>query len=218
MVDGTESAVLWGRYASPFVRRVAVTLHEYGIRYRHEPLMPFGPDKLRLAEVNPIARVPALQLADHEVLIDSAVIIDFLDESVGPGQALTPRDGPLRRRVLTALAVALGANEKLVAGLYERHFRPRELWHKPWLDACDTQVSDGFKWLDAQCQSPWYLGDRMTQADVTIAVFWLFGKGKRPGFFAKMDCPRLEALAAQMAVRPSFCATQPEAEPLVKLG
>jgi hypothetical protein len=34
--------VLYGRYASPFVRRVAVTLRLYDIGYRHVPLMPFG--------------------------------------------------------------------------------------------------------------------------------------------------------------------------------
>jgi glutathione S-transferase len=58
-----DRPVLFGRHASPFVRRVAVTLRLYGIGYRHEPLMPFGPDKAKLAEFNPIARVPALRLA-----------------------------------------------------------------------------------------------------------------------------------------------------------
>lgn len=218
MDNTTALPVLWGRYASPFVRRVAVTLHEYAIDYHHESLMPFGPDKLRLAGVNPIARVPALQLSNHEVLVDSAVIIDYLDELAGPDRALTPRSGAPRRQVLTSLAVALGANEKLVAGLYERHFRPRELWHKPWLDACDQQVADGFKWLDEQCHSTWFGGAQMSQADITIAVFWLFGSTKRPGFFAKLQCRRLEALAARMALRPSFLATQPEPEPLTKLS
>jgi hypothetical protein len=53
--------VLYGRHASPFVRRVAVTLQLYGIDYDHVPLMPFGPDKAELAAFNPIARVPALK-------------------------------------------------------------------------------------------------------------------------------------------------------------
>jgi glutathione S-transferase len=52
--------------------------------------------------------------------------------------------------VLTLLAVAHGANEKLVVSLYERHFRPREKWHRPWLETCDKQVRDGFRWLDAE--------------------------------------------------------------------
>ena len=43
--------VLYGRHASPFVRRVAVTLRLYGIAYRHVPLMPFGPDKIGRAHV-----------------------------------------------------------------------------------------------------------------------------------------------------------------------
>jgi glutathione S-transferase len=50
--------VLYGRHASPFVRRVAVTMRLYGIAYRHVPLMPFGPDKAELAKFNPIARYP----------------------------------------------------------------------------------------------------------------------------------------------------------------
>jgi Glutathione S-transferase, N-terminal domain len=37
-----ENLVLYGRYASPFVRRVAVTLRLYDIGYQHVPLMPFG--------------------------------------------------------------------------------------------------------------------------------------------------------------------------------
>ena len=107
--------VLYGRHASPFVRRVAVTLRLYGIDYSHVPLMPFGSDKAELAAFNPIARVPALRLADGEMLVDSAVILDHLDQVAGT-RSLTPAAGAARRRVLTLTAVALGANEKLVAG------------------------------------------------------------------------------------------------------
>jgi glutathione S-transferase len=211
--DADTRPVLYGRHASPFVRRVAVTLRLYGISYRHVPLMPFGPDKAELAAFNPIARVPALQLADGEMLVDSAVILDHLDQVAGT-RSLTPAAGAARRRVLTLTAIALGANEKLVAGLYERHFRPREAWHAPWLDACDRQVRDGFGWLDAQFVGPGVTGPEMTQADVTVAVFWLFGRGKRPKFFAGLGCNRLEALAGKLQDTPAFQATLPEAERL----
>jgi glutathione S-transferase len=174
--------------------------------------MPFGPDKAELAAFNPIARVPALQLGD-EMLIDSAAILDHLDHLAGP-RALTPAAGAARRRVLTLLAVAHGANEKLVAGLYERHFRPRDAWHRPWLDACDKQVRDGFQWLDAQFAGPWFTGAAMTQADITVAVFWLFGRAKRPRFFAGLGCAKLEALAERLQETPEFQATLPEPETL----
>ena len=213
--DAMGVPVLYGRHASPFVRRVAVTLRLYGIAYRHVPLMPFGPDKTALAAFNPIARVPALQLGDGEMLIDSAVILDHLDHVAGP-RALTPAAGAARRRVLTLLAVALGANEKLVAGLYERHFRSRETWHKPWLDACDKQVRDGFQWLDAQFAGPWFTGAEMTQADVTVAVFFLFGRAKRPRFFAGLGCGKLEEMAERLQGTAEFQATLPEPETLVR--
>ncbi len=210
-----RGVVLYGRYASPFVRRVAVTLRLYGVVYRHVPLMPFGPDKAELAKFNPIARVPALQLDNGEMLIDSAVILDHLDQAAGPQDSLTPLAGAARRRVLTLLGVALGANEKLVAGLYERHFRSRDAWHTPWLDRCDKQVLDGFAWLDAEYAGPWFTGSEMTQADVTVAVFWLFGRAKRPRFFDRLDCKRLEALAERLQETPAFQATLPEPETLV---
>jgi glutathione S-transferase len=98
--DGTPATpprpLLYGRYASPFVRRVAVTLRLYGIDYGHVPLMPFGPDKTELAKFNPIARVPALQLGDGEMLIDSAVILDHLDQVAGLDRSLTPAAGARR--------------------------------------------------------------------------------------------------------------------------
>jgi glutathione S-transferase len=210
----SPGVVLYGRYASPFVRRVAVTLRLYGVVYRQVPLMPFGPDKAELAKFNPIARVPALRLDSGEMLIDSAVILDHLDQVAGPLVSLTPPAGSARRRVLTLLAVAHGANEKLGAGLYERHFRSREAWHGPWLNTCDKQVRDGLGWLDAEFAGPWFTGPAMTQADVTVAVFWLFGRAKRPRFFEGLNCKRLEAMAERLQATSAFQATMPEPETL----
>jgi glutathione S-transferase len=211
-----ENPVLYGRYASPFVRRVTVTLRLYDIGYQHVPLMPFGPDKTELTKFNPIARVPALRLADGEILIDSTAILDYLDSLAGPGRSLTPVAGPARRHVLTLLAVALGANEKLVAGLYERHFRPREVWHAPWLEACDKQVRDGFVWLNEVFAGPWFTGAQMTQADITVAVFWLFGRARRPRFFAGLGCHKLDDLAERLRATSEFQATMPEPEALAE--
>lgn len=54
----------------------------------------------------------------------------------------------------------------------------------------------------------------MTQADVTVAVFWLFGRAKRPNFFAELGCRRLDALAERLQDTPEFRATLPEPETL----
>ena len=205
---------LIGRYSSPFVRRVAVTMQHYGMAYEHHSVMPFGAGRGQVARLNPIARVPVLRLDDGEMLVDSAAILDHLDEVAGPEHALVPANGKARRRVLALLAIALGSNEKLATALYERHFRPKELWHQPWIEACEGQVRDGYLWLEEQFTGPWFTGQAMSQADLTVAVFWSFGMAKRPGIFAKLACPKLRVLSERLEATPAFKAAPPETEML----
>lgn len=205
---------LIGRYASPFVRRVAVTMQYQGIAYMHESVMPFGDGKDKVRTCNPLARVPVLIPPDAEPVVDSAVILDYLDEIAGSDRALVPPGGEARRKVLTRLSVATGAMDKLVSVLYERHFRPEEKWHRPWIEACDRQVADGFTWLDGQFEGAYQIGNCLTQADITLAVFWTFATGKRPGFFGKLGCPNIRRLTERLEATPAFQAVQPEAEKL----
>ena len=60
--------------------------------------------------------------------------------------------------------------DKLVAVLYERQFRPKEKWHRPDR-RCETQIRDGFKWVDSEINDSWLVGDHMTQADVCSLSF-----------------------------------------------
>ena len=69
--------ILVGQYDSPFVRRVAVSLHLLGFGYEHRPWSVFS-DADRVATVNPLCRVPVLLLDDGEVLIESGAILDHL--------------------------------------------------------------------------------------------------------------------------------------------
>lgn len=205
---------LIGRYASPFVRRVAVTMRHQDLPYEHVSVMPFGDAKQALAKINPIARVPVLELDSGERLIDSAVILDHLDLLVGPERALIPPAGAARRRILTHLAIATGVMDKLVAVLYERHFRPQEKWHQPWIDACEKQIRDGLIWLDRQFEGEWLSGTTVSQADLSLAVFWLFANAKRPGFFSRLDCPNIIELSNRLSKTKPFRDSPPETETL----
>ena len=78
---------LIGHYDSPFVRRVGMSLHILGMPFERQLLSVFSnADELRA--YNPVGRVPALVLDDGEVLVDSAAILDHLDEVAGPERAL----------------------------------------------------------------------------------------------------------------------------------
>src|SRR5579864_5561457 len=103
-----------GQYDSPFVRRVAVSLRVLGLAYRHDTRSVFA-DFDAMRSVNPLGRIPSLVLDDGETLIDSAAILDWLDQSVGPARALVPAAGAARRHALRRIALATGAIDKVGA-------------------------------------------------------------------------------------------------------
>ena len=93
--------ILVGQYNSPYTRRVAVSLHVLGFDFEHDTRSVFG-DFDSLRTTNPLGRVPSLVLADGTTLIDSAAILDWLDQQVGPERALLPPGGPRASRRCSA--------------------------------------------------------------------------------------------------------------------
>jgi hypothetical protein len=87
---------LFGTYLSPFTRRVAVALTSRAIAYEHDDLNGYA-DPARARALNPVGKVPVLVLDDGEHLIDSAAILDYIDQRVGHDQGLVPRAGRERR-------------------------------------------------------------------------------------------------------------------------
>ena len=83
---------LIGTYVSPYARRVAAALVSRAVPYEHEDLNGYA-NPARARELNPVGKVPVLVLDDGERLIDSAAILDHINELVGPERALVPRFG-----------------------------------------------------------------------------------------------------------------------------
>ena len=166
--------ILIGMFDSPFVRRVAVTLNLLELPFEHRN-WSVGRDFERIRQFNPLGRVPTLVRPDGEALIESAAILDHLDEVAGPARALLPVSGPPRRTALRLMAVATGAAEKGILQVYESVFRPEEKRHAPWVERCRLQMHSALAVLDAQAGNrDWLQGQRMTQADVTAACVFTF--------------------------------------------
>lgn len=198
---------LYGVNLSPYTRRVAITLSELG--------MPFEWDQLRIFETpepvrkhNPLARVPTLVLDDGASLVESGAILDEIDQMAGPDKALIPATGPERRRVMQAVAYGVGVMEKAQWAFYERRFHPEEKVHEPWEAHNDEQVLAGLKHLDgmaADAGDGWLAGmNRMTQADITVAVAYTFAKTVRKNLDVPGTAPALAAFADRMEQRDSF--------------
>src|SRR5205085_10287215 len=111
--------ILVGQYDSPYVRRVAIALHLLGLPFERNTISVFR-DAEAMRRINPIGRIPSLVLDDGEVIIDSAAILDHIDQYVGPDRALVPARGADRRRVLRIIALASGVLDKVGAVVYER--------------------------------------------------------------------------------------------------
>ena len=131
--------ILIGQYDSPFVRRVAIAMRLYGMPFEHRPWSTFGDADL-VARFNPLRRVPTLVLDDGEALIESAAILDHLDEVAGPAAALIAEHGPERRHALKVCALATGLADKAVSLFYERTFHPQV--SQTWIDRCTAQIGD----------------------------------------------------------------------------
>lgn len=200
--------ILVGQYDSPFVRRVAVTLHQYGIAFERDPKSIFG-DAEALRAMNPLGRVPVLVLDDGETLSESAAILDYLDELAGTDQALTPAAGRERRDVLQAAALAAGISEKVAALFFERLHHAPEARSEAWERECRMKIAGGLAELERRCQAPWFYGERMTQADISIACMLMHLFLRFPELFSLIDHPRLSALRARCEKEQAFIDARP---------
>ena len=201
--------LLIGRYLSPFVRRVATTLEIYEMAYENHSLQYTGDDAPILRKHNPIGRVPALILDDDEVIVDSHAILDFLDREVGPERSLMPSTGKIRNRALNLLGIATGAIEKSIATIYEVRFRPEEKRHAPWVERCAEQAMGGFSYLNRQLTEKWFLGEEMSQVDVTTAITWQFMGTAAKDLQATIEAPALDDLVERMMELPAYKKTLP---------
>jgi glutathione S-transferase len=203
--------ILVGQFDSPFVRRVAVTLNHYHMPFTRNPISVFR-NMPEMRKINPLIRVPALILETGETLIDSSAIIDHLDEMAGPARALTPAHGPERRKVLQALALALGTMDKALVLFYERLFHIDKHINRDYEKRLISQVAAGLGKLEHDCGAPWFFDDRMTQADITIGCILGYMKLRLPDVFPAEKFPKLHALALHCETKEDFVKARPSPE------
>jgi glutathione S-transferase len=196
--------ILIGQYDSPFVRRVAIALRLYEIPFEHRPWSTFG-DADRIAAYNPLRRVPTLVLDSGEVLIESSVILDHLDEVAGVSRAMIAAHGDLRRHALKVCALATGLADKAVSLVYEQalHQATSELW----IARCRTQIAAVLDTLEADRAgraSKFWFGDGIGHADIAVTCVLRFLGEAHPDLFDAKLWPALAQHAAACEALPVF--------------
>ncbi len=201
--------ILIGRFLSPFVRRVAATLIYQEIEFEHRPIKAAGDDQDVIRQSNPLGRVPVLILDNDEVLSDSAVILDYIDDQVGAEKVLMPQSGWERSHAMNLLGMATGASEKTIA-LYSELKRPEDKQHVPAAENAGRQAKDGFEYLNAQVKGDWMLGDNISQLDISVTAYLEFFRISSPDVVKEMSCPALDGIVAKALELPCFKQTIPE--------
>jgi glutathione S-transferase len=197
--------ILIGQYDSPFVRRVAIAMRLYDLPFEHRPWSTFG-DGDKLADFNPLRRVPTLVLDGGEALIESTAILDYLDELVGSQKAMMAAHGPERRQSLRICALATGLGDKAVSLLYERVLR-KDHPSKIWVERCETQIGDVLDVLEkerAAIASPFWFGNGIGHADIAVACALRLTVEAHPALFDGARYPALGAHAARCEALPVF--------------
>jgi len=199
---------LVGPWLSGFTRRTGITMKLLGIPFEHLNLNAYT-DKEEVRRYSPMGKVPALVLDSGEILIDSASIIDVLDEKVGREKALIPSSGPARLRALQLIGIGLNIYPKL-SSLYDETLRPKEHQLQSVFEGLAEQAIIGLKLLEAQTGDGWYVNDALSQADIMAVVCYQAAAGfVLPDHVNAQNFPRLAALSERAMKIDAFASTVP---------
>ncbi|MBL0141618.1 MAG: glutathione S-transferase family protein [Betaproteobacteria bacterium] len=199
---------LIGMLDSPYVRRVAISLKLMGIAFEHQSVSVFR-DFERFRELNPVVKAPTLICDDGVALMDSTLILDYLEGLVPPEKRLMPLAGDARREALRLTGFALAACDKCVSLVYEHEQRPTDKRHEPWHERVLGQALSAFTVLEDAVgrADPWLQGAGPNAADIATAVAWRFGQYYNADLVPAWKYPSLVRFSAQLEALPAFEST-----------
>jgi glutathione S-transferase len=204
----TEKMTLHWSPRSPYVRKVMIAIHEMGLQDRIQTVRTVAGGTTphwELMKINPVGKIPTLELGDGSVAYDSPVIIEYLD-SLHDGPKLYPTTWPERLTALRRHALGQGMLDNALPLLGEG-FRPpekqsephKELWRaklRSCVDALETEA-------DALAADPFSVGHIAIGVALGYLDFRFDVLKWRDGH------PRLTAWHASFNARPSVAANMP---------
>ena len=197
---------LIGMLDSPYVRRVAISLQLLGVRFEHRSLSVFRTfNEFQL--INPVVKAPTFVCDDGQVLMDSTLIMEYV-EAVARPRSLMPAELQQLQHALRVIGLALAACEKSVQIVYERELRPPDKLHEPWVTRVTGQLLAAYGALEAEvARHPLAAtSSAISQAGVSAAVAWQFTQKMLPEVVPAAGYPSLVAFSADAEELPEFRA------------
>jgi len=193
---------------SPFVRKVMITVHELQLVEQVELLpatvTPFAPDA-SVRAINPLIKIPTLVTGSGDMLYDSVVICEYLDNLNGTPR-LFPSQGAQRIRALTLHAMADGLLEMLILWMTVRSRLPGDVV-EALVNASRTKFSGTVDWLEQQAEG-WNSND-LNIGTLTVGVALGYADFRFPDLAWRDGRPRLHDWYQRFTQRASAQATAP---------
>lgn len=179
----------------PYVQRAIITLLEKGIPHERTYIdLAHKPDWF--LQISPLGKVPLLKV-DSEVLFESAVICEYLDE-VTP-DSLHPPD-PLIKAKHRAWIEYGSSILNSIAGFYNapniEDFRQKK-----------AELISKFEWVEKSLLAdPYFAGEPFYLVDVAFApIFRYFDQFERiPNFDCFVNTPKVKRWRSHLQARPSI--------------
>ena len=202
---------LIGMLDSPYVRRVAIALIMAKSPFIHRPISLFRHID-QFSRFNPLLKAPTLLTDDGVTLMDSSVILDYLEGVYPRIAALAPSTAPQPQRLaaLRATALALTVMEKAVQRHYESMLRSAEKQDGPWIDRVTGQLTAGLSALDVELPGSGWIASELGVADITAVCAFGFTHSLLADVVDTGRYPNLGAFSARAEALPPFRAAPPE--------
>ena len=194
--------------ASPFARKVRIAAIELGLIDRIEfvptTVAPGQPNDA-YSQITPLKKLPVLILDNGDVIVDSYVIVEYLDEIAGGGK-LIPVSGPTRWKVKSDHSLLQGMLDAMLLCRYEKMVRPQGLQWQAWSDDHWNRAWSGMARFEKQADvlsGPFDIVQIGLTCVLGYADFRFADCGWRNAY------PKLDAFHEKMLTRPSVKISVP---------
>lgn len=193
---------------SPFVRKVRIAALELGlfdrIKIIDTMVAPGKTDEHYGQSVNPLRKIPALELDDGSVLFDSQLICEYFD-SLDGNNTLFPAASDARWQVLSGSAVANGMMDAAVLLRYETFLRPEDKRWDTWVDEQWVKINNGLAWFNQRLPE-----SEISIEGISLACALGYLDFRSPDFEWRREYGRVAMWHDSASARDAYALTAPE--------
>ena len=203
---------LIGSLTSPYVCKVRIVLAEKKLDYQFVTEDVWSAET-RIAESNPLGKVPCLIMEGHEAVFDSRVIVEYLD-TLSPVGKLIPTGGRERAEVKTWEALADGVLDAALLARMESIWTGRAEGERSqaWIDRQLAKIGHALQAMDrGLADKPFCSGIHMSLSDIAVGCALGYLDFRFPQIDWRTPYPNLQKLFEKLMQRQSFIDCIPKA-------